>query len=180
MYTPRRSTTAASAAAGTTRRRGSLACAVIRTSLGRPCAMPRNAVAMPTKMTARSIRYAIATPARPWSSAALRIVSSLRNGPNGGDPVSANRPIAQRIPRAEGGLTRRRAHLLDPDDAEEGAVQQRAGEQRRDDGGRFAVRVGEPRVQRSQTHLGAVADQEEKERRLEPHDPEPGCARDQV
>ena len=42
------------------------------------------------------------------------------------------------------------------------------------------MRVGEPRVQRSQTHLGAVADQEEKERRLEPHDPEPGCARDQV
>src|SRR5205823_12391811 len=62
--------------------------------------MPRIAVAMPTKMTAKRIRYAIATPARPWSRAALRIVSSLRNGPNGGEPVIAKRPIAQSIPDA--------------------------------------------------------------------------------
>src|SRR6266849_2435782 len=35
-------------------------------------------------------------------------------------------------------------------------------------------------MQRSQTHLGAVADQEEQERGLEPHDPKPARARDQV
>ena len=60
------------------------------------------------------------------------------------------------------------SRLVAAEDRQERAVQQRAGEQRRDDRGRLAVGVGQPGVQRRQAHLGAVADQEQQKRRLEP------------
>ena len=69
-------------------------------------------------------------------------------------------------------LPGRRAHLLRSHDAEERAVEERAREQRRHHRGRFAVGVGEPRVQGGEPHLGTVADQEEEERRSEPRDAE--------
>ena len=40
----------------------------------------------------------IATVARPWSRAALRIVSSLVKEPKGGDPVIAKRAATQTTP----------------------------------------------------------------------------------
>ena len=45
---------------------------------------------------------------------------------------------------------------------------QRPGEQRGNDRRGLAVGVGQPGVQRRQSHLGSVTDQEEEERRLEP------------
>ena len=53
-------------------------------------------------------------------------------------------------------------------DGQEGAVQQRPGKQRRNDRRGLAVGVGQPGVQRGQSHLRSVADQEEQERRLQP------------
>ncbi len=65
--------------------------------------------------------------------------------------------------RSGGGQQRVRA-----EDRQEGAVQQRPGKQRGNDRGGLAVGVGQPGVQRRQSHLGSVTDQEEEERRLEP------------
>ena len=74
----------------------------------------------------------------------------------------------QKHPLPEVGEPRGREHLLRAQDREEGAVEQRTREQRRDHRGRLAVRVGQPGVHRRQPHLGAVADQQEHEGGLEP------------
>ena len=79
-----------------------------------------------------------------------------------------SRPKTTQQLLAELARARRDADLVRPQDAQEGAVQQRPGQQRGDHRGRFAVGVGQPGVHRRQPHLGAVADQEEQERRLEP------------
>ena len=52
--------------------------------------------------------------------------------------------------------------------AEERAVQQGTGEQGGDRSGRFAVRIRQPRVERSEPHLRSVARKNENERALEP------------
>ena len=46
----------------------------------------------------------------PWSSAALRIVNSLRNGPNGGEPVIARKPATQSMPDSGKTADQRRGH----------------------------------------------------------------------
>ena len=66
---------------------------------------------MPTKTERQESRYSAATTTWPWSSAALRMTSSLRKGPKGGDPVMARKPAIQRTP--ETGRERRTpAHLV--------------------------------------------------------------------
>ena len=73
----------------------------------------------------------------------------------GRTPISSSRPnVASPAGRQQ---------LLAAQDAEEGAVEQRPGEQRRNQRRRLAVGVGQPGVQRRQAHLGAVADQQEHE-----------------
>ena len=78
------------------------------------------------------------------------------------------RPKSTSRSAAEGGQAGGGQQRVRAEDRQEGAVQQRPGEQRRDDRRGLAVGVGQPGVQRRQAHLRAVADQEEQERRLEP------------
>ena len=68
----------------------------------------------------------------------------------------------------EGGQAGGRQQRVRAEDRQESTVQQRPGEQRGNDRGGLAVGVGQPGVQRRQSHLGSVTDQEEQERRLEP------------
>ena len=56
---------------------------------------------MPMKMTARSTSIAAATHGCPPRTAPLRIVNSLRNSPNGGDPVTAKSPMTSNPPVTE-------------------------------------------------------------------------------
>ena len=60
------------------------------------------------------------------------------------------------------------ANLLHAQQSEERAIQNRAGQQRRDDRRRFAVRVRQPRVHRRETHFGAVANEEQHAGDLQP------------
>ncbi len=60
------------------------------------------------------------------------------------------------------------ADLIDPQDGQEGAARDAAGQQRADDARRLAVGVGLPGVHRRQAHLGAVADEQQHERRVQP------------
>ena len=56
--------------------------------------------AIPTKMIARSTTMSAAIHGWCSPTAALMMVNSLMNMPNGGDPVTANNPITSRIPDA--------------------------------------------------------------------------------
>ena len=63
---------------------------------------------------------------------------------------------------------------------EEGAVQERPGEQRGNRGRRLAVGIGQPGVKRHQSHLGAVPDQHEDEGGLQPPGVEAARTGDQL
>ena len=56
---------------------------------------------------------------------------------------------------------------VDPGDTQEGTARERARHQPRDQAGRLPVGVGLPGVQRRESHLRAIADQEEDERGAE-------------
>ena len=69
---------------------------------------------------------------------------------------------------AEAAQARAQHDLVPAQDAQEGTVEQGAGQQGRDQRGGLAMGVGQPVVQGRQAHLGAVAHQQEDEGRLEP------------
>ena len=69
---------------------------------------------------------------------------------------------------AELTLPARVAHLLNSDDPEKRAVQQGAGQQRRNKRRGFAVRIREPRMERRESHLRPVTDEHECEGRFQP------------
>src|SRR5690606_18539393 len=98
-YSPSASTPNASSAGGSTasqrsrRARGTA-------PAGSPCAMRSTTAAMPTKTSASRARNAAATQNALASRADFRIVSSLRNRPNGGMPAIARKPTTQSVPDA--------------------------------------------------------------------------------
>ena len=72
------------------------------------------------------------------------------------------------ISRANSASAAGAADLVDPQDRQEGAAGDAAGQQRADQARRFAVGVRLPGVHRGQAHLGAVADEQQHEGRVQP------------
>ena len=68
----------------------------------------------------------------------------------------------------ERGLAPAAADLVDAQDRQERAARDAARQERADQARRLAVGVGLPGVHRGQAHLGAVADEQQHERGVQP------------
>src|SRR6185437_9345570 len=96
MYTPSMRTAVASATGPASSHQ--LSRARVAGGVGSPSAISRISSAMPTKITARKTSMAAAIQGCPAPTAARRMVNSLWNNPNGGDPVMANSPRTSSAP----------------------------------------------------------------------------------
>ena len=94
------------------------------------------------------------------------VMALAHNEDGGGDQGEQAEKDQQ--PAAEAAQVRRQHDLVPAQYAQQGAVEQRAGKQGRNQGRGLTVGVGQPVVQGGQTHLGAVAHQQKDECRLEP------------
>src|SRR6266540_259201 len=96
MYTPSIRTTAASATGPATSHELSRTGTV--PGSGSPSAIPSTSAAIPTKMIASISSITAAIQGCPAAIAARKIVNSLMNSPNGGEPVTAKRPSTRSAP----------------------------------------------------------------------------------
>ena len=79
-----------------------------------------------------------------------------------------SRPMHDHHPPRDLGLGPGGADLIDPQDGQEGATGDPAGQQRADHARGLAVGVGLPVVHGGQAHLRAVADEQQDERGVQP------------
>src|SRR6188768_4421544 len=84
--------------AGPTSNNGDSGTGAPSSGLGSPQATSSIIRAIPTKITARSATTATASQVYPAAMAAPRMVTSLRNSPKGGEPVTANNPATSSMP----------------------------------------------------------------------------------